>query len=415
MAKKKKNIKPVKGAVKKTVPQKKTGDKKSSSKEKKTPSKDKDKKSKLTPKGSTKKKTSSIKKKDTKKKVGGGGKKSKVKKGSGFSSNNFNYIRALIWREYGLDYVSYFDPKFINIVRAVYNECKSAGQDCTDKEILLFYDDILENPKRDFPYIDEDLYTTPIPYYQLLDVEFSLFPAYLWIFSPMIIPTPSEFIITSYVNNKEGSADKGYRKYFKEFVDWCNEAMRNQYGSEVDSEDIDIYIKFSKPEFLESKQRWETEIIICDSDGNPESFGFEPKGRMSGHDVEEEFEIPTEKKTDEEGIVTPTPIEEKPITPEEAKKLKENNEKLFGLLLKLKKKQQQLERKEKTKVKKKISVKRKKVDIQKQKKEELNRLKDIKKELEKSIRLYKKIGDKKRMNKALKDLDGIISKIKKLS
>lgn len=418
MAKKKKNTKPtnLSGAEKKSASQKKVGDKKSS---KKIPTKKesvKKSKSDLTKKGSKKK---TPLKKETKKKTGGGGKKgekeNKLKKGAGFSSNNFNYIRALIWREYGLDYVSYFDPKFINIVRAVYNECKAAGQECTDSQILIFYDEISENPNRDYPYIDEDLYTNPTPYYQILDVKFDLFPAYLWVISEMIMPPPSEFIVTSYVNNKEGSADKGYRKYFKEFVDWCNEAMRNQYGSEVNSDDIDIYIKFTKPEYKEEKQKWETEIIICNSDGEPESFGFEPKGRMSGHDVEDEFEKPIEEKEEktheEEGI---KPVEEKEITPEEAKKSKENNEKLFSLLLKMKKKKEQLESKEKAKVKKKIEAKRKKVDVQANKQKELKRLKEIKKEFEKSIILYKKIGDKKRMNKALKDLDVIMNKIKKL-
>lgn len=411
MAKKKKNIKPVKsGAAKKSAtPQKKTGNKKSSE-SKKSQSKKKPDPKKKTPQKNKKGKKPQPKKGS--KKTGGGG--DKVRKGAGFSSNNFNYIRSLIWREYGLDYISYFDPKFISIVKAVYNECKSAGSECTDREILLFYDDILQNPKRDYPYIDEDLYTTPIPYYQLLDVEFSLFPAYLWIYSPMIIPPPSEFIITDYVNNKEGSAEKGYRKYFKEFVDWANEAMRNQYGSEIDSEDIDIYIKFSKPEFIESKHRWETEIIICTADGEPESFGFEPQGRMTDHDVEGEFEKPVDKKIEEIPTEEKLPIEEKQISPEEAQKLKQTNEKLFNLLLKMRKKQQQLESKEKTKIKKKVAVKRKKVDVQKQKANELKRLKEIKKEHEKSILLYKKIGDKKRMNKALKDLDAIIRKIKKL-
>ncbi len=418
MAKKKKNIKPVKksGAEKKSASPKKAGakkiptpsQKKTSKKKPTKPTKPELKKSK-----SPKKKTplkNKGKEKSKKENIGGGG---KARSGAGFSSNNFNYIRSLIWREYGLDYVSYFDPKFINIVKAVYNECKSAGAECTDREILIFYDDIFHNPNRDFPYIDEDLYTDAIPYYQLLDVEFNLFPAYLWIFSPMIIPPPSEFIITSYVNNKDGSADKGYRKYFKEFVDWCNEAMRNQYGSEVSSDDIDIFIKFTKPEFLEDKQRWETEIFICNADGERESFGFEPKGRMTDHDVDDEFEKPIEKTQEEKDIIAKE--EEIIITPEEAKRLKENNEKLFNLLLIMKKKKEQLERKEKNKIKKKVAVKRKKVDVQKQKNDELKRLQVIKKELEKSVLLYKKISDKKRMSKALKDLDAVLAKIKKLS
>lgn len=407
MAKKNKNIKPTnkkivadKKSVKKQVNK---SSKSNKSVQKKTPSKKINTKK---PNKVTKKKTPSTKKKDE---------RSKVKKGAGFSSNNFNYIRSLVWREYGLDYVSYFDPKFINIVKAVYNECKSAGQECTDKQILLFYDDILENPKRDFPYIDDDLYTNSIPYYQLLDVEFAQFPAYLWIFSPMIMPPPSEFIITSYVNNKDGSGDKGYRKYFKEFVDWANEAMRNQYGSEINSDDIDIFIKFTMPEYIESKQRWETEIFICNADGERESFGFTPKGRMEGHDVDAEFEIPIEKETPIETEKIPPHLEEKQKSVEELKVEKQKNENLFNALIKMKKKKEELERNLKTKSKRKIKVQRSKVDIQKQKQGELKRLIEIKKEIEKNIRLYMKLKDKKRLNKTLIELDKLMLKIKKLS
>lgn len=362
-------------------------------------------------KKTTPKKASKKPNKVTKKKTPKQNQDSKLKKGAGFSSNNFNYIRSLIWRENQFDYVSYFDPKFINIVRAVYNECKAAGQECTDKHILLFYDDILANPNRDFPYIDEDLYTNPIPYYQLLDVEFAQFPAYLWIYSPMMMPPPSEFIITSYVNSKDGSGDKGYRKYFKEFVDWANEAMRNSYGSEVSSDDIDIFIKFTMPEYKEDKQRWETEIIICNADGETESFGFVPKGRMEGHDVEDEFEKPIEKEEKFEEI---PPIEEKK-SKEQIIIDKEKNEKLFNLLLKMKKKKDELERKLKSKSKTKIKVQRKKIDIQKQKQDELKRLQVIKREIEKNIKLYMKLKDKNRLNKSLNELDKLMAKIKKLS
>jgi hypothetical protein len=137
---------------------------------------------------------------------------------------------------------------------------------------------------------------------------------------------------------------------------------------------------------------------------------------MTEHDVEGEFEIPTEKIHEEEGL---KPIDEKKeeekISPKEAKRLKENNEKLFSALINMKKKKEQLEKKVKAKAKKTVEVKRKKVDVQANKQKELKRLKEIKKEFEKSILFYKKIGDKKRMSKSLKDLDAVMIKIKKLT
>ena len=65
-----------------------------------------------------------------------------VKKGSGFASNNLNRIRSLIWKEYGLDYKSYYDADFLKIIKAVYLECKSRDSECSEKEILLIYDEI---------------------------------------------------------------------------------------------------------------------------------------------------------------------------------------------------------------------------------------------------------------------------------
>lgn len=388
MAKRRKNIKPdkiraVKHTAKKKPAKKKVDNKKASKK-----------------KLSTKKKTS---KKNVK----------PVKKGAGFSSNNFNNIRSLIWQAYGLDYTSYFDPEFIRVVKAVYNECKYFGQECSEQDIWAFYDIVTEDPIRPFPYIAEDLYEAARQYYEILNVEFTvLFPAYLWIKSPMIIPPPSEFITTNYYS-KDGSTDKGYRKYFKEFVDWANQAekiKRQSIGSDgsVSSDDIDIYIKFTKPEYNEAERRWGTEIFICTKEGIKFSFGFTPQGKQYDHDVDEEFVEPPEDLKQEEQPVIPTPVI---LTPEEQERKVKANSALFSALLKLTLKHEQLEKKQ-FRAEKKVSRKQQE---QKYKDKELNRLKKIKKEITDNVKLFKSLKDKRRLNKALKELDEIMKKMKKLS
>ena len=409
MAKKKKNTKTDKGngskkaVSKKNLPlQKKNVKKQASKKVTKKPVKKK-LPSKKASKPSTKKKT-------------------ELKTGAGFASNNFNYIRALIWAEYGLDYVSYFDPEFIRVIREVYNECKAVGRECSDRDILLIYDDVRENPQRPYPYIEEDLFQSARQYYEILDVEFNLFPAYLWISSPMIIPEPSEFIVTQYYN-KEGNTDKGYKKYFKEFVDWANKATREKNEGNVDSSDVDIYIKFTQPEYDEEKQRWESEIFICTEEGIMFSFGFVPKGREFEHDAGEEFIEPIEETLEIDGEtvkpivekekpIEPTPI---PLTPEQIKKKQKSNSELFSALINLTTKYEQLEKKAEKEKEKQKKAKQKAKDTSKKKDNELKRLQKIKKEIQSTIRLYKNIGDKKRLNKALKDLDDVMNKIKKLT
>lgn len=334
-----------------------------------------------------------------------------VKKGSGFASNNFNRIRSLIWKEYGLDYKSYYDADFLKIIKAVYLECKSRDSECSEKEILLIYDEIQENPQREFPKINEELYgeNGQIPYYDLAYEEFTEYPSYLWIVSPMILPPPSEFVVASYYDG-EGNMDKGYRKYFKEFIDWCNYATKEAVGSSnIDSSDIEIFVKFTKPEYNQALQRWQTEIYICNSQGDRFSFGFEPKGRMHDHTVQLEY------------------IEPVLLTPEQLEVRKVATKKLDSALGDLLSKYENIE-KEKSEPKSKKSVKKaapkkaknKETKVVKltpkiDKDKELKTLTKIKKELTSAIKLYREIGDTKRMNKSLKELDGIMAKIKKLS
>ena len=348
-------------------------------------------------------KVSVKKKKSSKKEI------EKIKKGSGFASNNFNRIRSIIWKEYGLDFKNYFDPDFISRVKDVYRECKSRNSDCSETEILLIYDEVSDNPQRQFPAITESLYGDEgqMPYYELISEDFVKYPSYLWIISPMILPPPSEFVTASYYNS-DGNSDKGYAKYFKEFIDWCNNATKESVGnSNIDSSDIEIFVKFTKPQYDTLKQRWWTEIFICNSQGDRFSFGFEPIGRMKDHDITEEYIEPT--------LLTEEQLEKRKVA---TKDLNLSLENLISKYEKIESDKSKTKTKAKKVAPKKATVKKAKVvklvpKIDKDK--ELKTLTKIKKELTSAIKLYKEIGDNKRMTKSLKDLDALMIKIKKLS
>lgn len=241
---------------------------------------------------------SKTKKKPSKKKKLGRPRKKRL----GFSSNNFNYIRSLLWKNYKSDFKGYHDPEFIGKVNEVFNECRGFDNECTDEFIMERYELIRgEEDKRPAPIIDEDL-LNPKPYYEIKDVEFDLIAAtfpYLWIVSPMILPAPSEFIITKIYDKQKDSY-----KHFREWVDWCNENMRERYGNEINSEEIEIYFRFTPSTYNFQKKRWETNIYICNGDGSINDFGFVPKGKMFDHDATDEFVEPDKKK----GL--PTPEEE---------------------------------------------------------------------------------------------------------
>jgi len=287
----------------------------------------------------------------------------KKRQSTGFSNNNFNHIRSLLWQHHKIDFKGYKDEGFINTVKQLYNDCKVLGADCTDEAILERYRKLKAAPIRPQPFIDEALFD-PQPYFNIKDVEFSSFEPYLWIVSPMIVPTPHEFIITNYyyhynklldappedvekfaaeirsktalsnISKKEenlifsivllpviswSAADRatfleiyakynedstrGYNTYFKDWVDWCNDSMHTTYGSEAPSDKI--FFKFTGPAtYNTDKERWEVTIIICTGSGQMEDFGFKPTGELSEHEVWQFIE-PTPEK-----LVPPTPIQE---------------------------------------------------------------------------------------------------------
>ncbi len=211
----------------------------------------------------------------------------KLKEGAGFSSNNFNYIRSLIWKTYKQDFKNYSDPEFIRKVNSIYYDCKALGVDCSDEIIFEKYNLIKADEKRPLPFIEPELFN-PQVYYLIKDVAFNIFAPYLWIVSPMIIPKPSEFLAVNYFD-KNGDSFKGYSSTFREWVDWCNTTLRNQYGSTYGSEVVEMYFRFIPPVYNEILRRWESEIVICTPSGQVYDFGYKPIGKKFEHDVKKEY------------------------------------------------------------------------------------------------------------------------------
>jgi hypothetical protein len=244
-------------------------------------------------KKSTKKKnqgSKSVKKKKANPK--GGTRKAKARKKKskiGFASHNFSKIRTYLWRKHKADYKGsdYLlkDGIFLATVKDVYYECKVYGRECDEKDYENIYQDLLKHPTR--PLVDRTLFY-PNPYYEISAINWKAFATAaptLWVISPMIMSYPSKFMLVNYVNK---GIWKSYNRWFKEWVDWCNDAMSAYFGASFDSKDIEIFFRFTVPKYNETKKRWETEILSCTPDGVIEDFGFIPLGKGAEH-LEEEF------------------------------------------------------------------------------------------------------------------------------
>jgi hypothetical protein len=370
---------------------------KSSSKSKKNTSSAKKNKKRAVTKKTTKRTYKKSGKKATKKKVVVP--VVETKEGAGFSSNNFNGIRSLLWKNHKEDFKSYFDPEFIRKVNSVYNDCKAFGSDCTEEIILLRYRDIRENEKRPEPFIDPALFE-PQLYFYIKDIEFTTFAPYLWIVSPMIIPSPSEFLVVNYFD-KLGDSSKGYYKYFSEWVDWCNDAMANQHGSSFGSGDIEMCFRFLPPKYDDILRRWDTEVVICTPSGQIFDFGYTPVGSIKEHDTEEEFIEP-----DANTLLNKPTTEEESNQMEKLRKQKANTA-LQNAIIELHEKLKKEYKKQKEE--------QLRIDLQilQEVKEKTKSLRANLRELEKTAATLKKIGDKKGLKQVSKQILEVAQEISK--
>lgn len=225
---------------------------------------------------------------NTAKKNKSGGKKAPIKKNSKKSYQKkwdknkglglYIRVKSLIWKKYKKDNPKYNgidfrrkDSDFLKVVHQVYEECKVTGSDCPNYVVIQKYQQISRGLVRREPFVSPKLIGTPQNYWTINELPYALFEPYLWIVSPMIIPAPSEFQVTDYLNS---SGDKiGYDKYFRDWVDWCNDEFHNNID-----EDYGAYFELQKPQWNEEEKRWEMEIYITTASGVIDSFGYVPPG-----------------------------------------------------------------------------------------------------------------------------------------
>ncbi len=211
--------------------------------------------------------------------------------------NQFIRIRSLIWKNRKEQYSNYFDPKLMDIARRINDECKTGGTDCDDALILTFHDEWSVGGRQyPIPVLNPSLFR-PKSYWEIKDVsDFAIESANVYFYSPMLIAPPSGFRSINYANyvdfqgRKRLSLERGYRRYFKEWVDWVNTYYR-EMGIE-DSEDIEVYFMLLPAEWDEEKGFWVVEIVSCTSDGRASSFGFMPTGE--GDQSTDDFTVPLE-------------------------------------------------------------------------------------------------------------------------
>ena len=259
------------------------------------------------------------------------------KKGFG-SALTYNKVRKLIWENHKQDFASYKDfisskldengnkIKGSSITSRVYAECKT--QDCLDSDVLNIYEQL--NQKRgEVPQLPQGHFKEPFYYWTLISEDWwSSFPFEVWVYSPMLLKNPDSFLgylgENRFVDENDEEVSKkeyedylkkkdpknkirfidGYKNRFQPFVDECNKIQ-------VEYPDKDNYVAYwrfigtdenpNEVYWSEERNRWEIRIIICNSFGDEEDFGFSPEDG-DGIDVDKlptKDEIPT-KLTEED-------------------------------------------------------------------------------------------------------------------
>jgi len=313
------------------------------------------------------------------------------------NKNNFNYIRSLLWKKHRGDFISYFHPSLFEITREIFNDCKAVGIDCTDEVILEKYSALRLDDKRPKPYV-LNYFFEPRLYYEIKDVPFPTFAPYLYVVSPMILSYPHEFRITEYykkikdaTTGREELDIRGYDKFFSEWVNWCNAAMRNEHGNDYGSEELEICFKMTEAEYNSEKKRWETFIYICTPMGRIESFGYKPE---QGFDkaLEPEYKIPSTEILSKEPIEEKEKAKAKRITRKQ--KINDAISSWDDLFSSIKKSQEKIETEKYAK--------------------QLQENIDSRKEIEKLIKRYKRKKDTKKVNQLEKEFDKLVNQYLKL-
>lgn len=228
---------------------------------------------------------------------------------------NYNRVRKVLWEKYKGEYKSY--REFIsskkdengnkipnsNIVSQVLDECR--GTYCDDDDIVSIYISILRPANRDEEEpIILDFFYEKHPFWAVLGNDFmwELLPDNLWIKAPMFFHQPSAFLgnlgkeiirtkqsieVDKHNSKKSTKEDKrkqrdgailGYRTLFRPFVDYCNSIFGDSNSDEIANITmVNPENGTTSPFWNDAEKRWELEIVICDTMGNINDFGFVPE------------------------------------------------------------------------------------------------------------------------------------------
>lgn len=209
----------------------------------------------------------------------------------GFASAlTYNRVRKILWEAHKKDYSSYKDfisskldangnkIKGSSIPSIVYSECKDKG--CEEKDVLDIYikiqkeqEPVIDRGER--PQIPDSYYDANEHFYWTLHTDnwFSAFPDDLWVYAPMFLSNPDDFLGVDADSTYNDIKDR-----FKPFINYCNKLQ-------VDFPSLDNYVAYFKfvgrnnerePYWNEEKNRWEVELVICTLSGEIDDYGFKP-------------------------------------------------------------------------------------------------------------------------------------------
>lgn len=240
--------------------------------------------------------------------------KKKLKKvaKNGFSRNvTYNRVRAILWSNFKDDFPSYRafisnatdeegnKIKGTSIVSQVFAQCKDL--DCLDSDIIEIYNQFRNQTpdEENRPQLPNDYFDTHY-YWELLTEDWwSGFDSRIWVVSPMLLTDPDNFLgilgSDRYVDkdgellNRKFDSNKGdyiingKAQRFNEFVNYCNGLQTEGFiNSSTDvpnwrftgeSEEIDDAEVYWNP----FTKRWEVKIVICEPNGDVESYDFDPQ------------------------------------------------------------------------------------------------------------------------------------------
>lgn len=312
---------------------------------------------------------------------------------------SYNKIRTTIYREKADLYkdLGYNDKQFLNYVSEVYNSLR--GQKLDKDSILESHKklrkELKENKgKRKKPYIPPFI-QNPQNYYEIIDFNFDLIPEYVYIDGTQISKKLKEYR----ASKLQGKSDN-YDKFFKSYVKYFN--ILHREASVMESGSVFGCYRFSEP--YEKNNKWHIDIILCNPEGIPNTFGYSPDKHEVTHDIIQQIEEEryNEREWDED---------RRGLTEEEAEKEKKR----------IDKEEKQLSKEEKELIKKKIEAEEEKIKTEKAKREETKksglqeRLIKEKDSITKDIKLFKDVGEKEEVKASIKRIKEINKKLAEMN